>query len=331
MRKEFVAFLFLGVLLSGCVQPPGPPGPPEPPVQQEVEIFFQPMQCIVPPWGSDDSEQTIKDFYATADIEIYRVEKIESGDAVCDACYECVQPYYFRAVVLEENFDRIVSFGWLKSLPEPSTVALSYTVTEVIDDDFNYLDPEYYDSETLSLAPFKSVSRKDSDDFVLNKRIISACFQEIVVLGKEVSETGYELSFYFPPGLFEEELCLFDVEVVFHDIPEEIKFVKVLHEGKKEVVRVGDIATNTAAKIFFQPMQCEDFPWGKSTVSLVIENFYLEEHLVSVFRVRRNESNLGVCNACYECPASFFFEARVFKVDKEKMVSLGWQAEPPIG
>ena len=327
MQKLFILFLVLAILLSGCIQPPQPPEPPEPPVPSSVEIFFQPMQCIQVPWGENDSEQAIKDFYATADIVLVSVERLESGNDVCDACYECITSHYLKATVLAQDFDRMISFGWLEALPEPDSVSLSYTVEEVLDDE---LDANSLGPEVFSTPPFKTTTEKDLGELVLNKRILSACYPMIIVQGKLVSEKKYDVSLSLPPDFVEEENCLFDVEISIQGLPEEIEFVNVIFEDQSDRIRPNDTSSDGTVPTFFQPMQCEDFPWGESISGTEIEAFYLANHQVALSEAKRVESGFGVCAACYECPTSFFFEARIFEADEEKMISLGWQIDSPI-
>ena len=235
MKATFVVLLFLAIVLCGCVQEPEAPELPGPvPADSTSTVFYQPMQCIRPPWGEDDSSQRIKEFYALADLRLESVEKAESGNDVCAACYECQETYYYTAVVLAKQVDLAVALGWLESLPEPSGVSLSYSVEEVFGG--GSIAPG---RDALAEPPFRATAKLDSGALVLNKRIHAPCFPKVFVYGKLVPDDVYEVRIEFPPKARAEEFCLFDIEVfVQGGLPQGISKVNVFFEGDVDELSV---------------------------------------------------------------------------------------------
>lgn len=117
MKKIFISIPILLLLLSlGCT------------VGNElVKIKFQPMQCEETPWEKWYAEGNIQFVKAPTDgelivayysnvykIELTEVKKVESGNAVCQACSVCPTTYYFSAKVKSSDLTKMTELKWSK-------------------------------------------------------------------------------------------------------------------------------------------------------------------------------------------------------------------------
>ena len=88
---------------------------------------FQPMQCEQTPWEKwyaeggiqfikepTDSELIIAYYGNVYQIELSEVKKIESGNAVCEACNICPTSYYFSAKVKSSDVTKMTELKWTK-------------------------------------------------------------------------------------------------------------------------------------------------------------------------------------------------------------------------
>ena len=92
-----------------------------------ITMKFQPMQCEETPWEKWYAEGNIQFIKAPTDselitayysnvykIELKEVKKIESGNAVCEACNICPTSYYFTAVVKNSDVGKMAESKWIK-------------------------------------------------------------------------------------------------------------------------------------------------------------------------------------------------------------------------
>ncbi|KYC51101.1 MAG: hypothetical protein AMQ74_01170 [Candidatus Methanofastidiosum methylothiophilum] len=88
---------------------------------------FQPMQCEQTPWekwyadgniqfvkAPTDSELIVAYYSNVYKIELTEVKKVESGNAVCEACGVCPTSYYFSAKVKSSNLAKMTELKWTK-------------------------------------------------------------------------------------------------------------------------------------------------------------------------------------------------------------------------
>lgn len=117
MKKILIAIPILLVILSlGCTLS-----------NEVVNIKFQPMQCEQTPWekwyaeggiqfvkAPTDSELILAYYSNVYKIELTEVKKVESGNAVCEACSVCPTSYYFSARVNSSNLAKMTELKWTK-------------------------------------------------------------------------------------------------------------------------------------------------------------------------------------------------------------------------
>jgi len=92
-----------------------------------ITMKFQPMQCEETPWekwyaegniqfikAPTDSELIIAYYSNVYKIELTEVKKVETGNAVCEACNICPQSYYFSAKVKSSDSAKMIESKWVK-------------------------------------------------------------------------------------------------------------------------------------------------------------------------------------------------------------------------
>jgi len=92
-----------------------------------ITMKFQPMQCEETPWekwyaegniqfikAPTDSELIIAYYGNVYKIELTEVKKVETGNAVCEACNICPQSYYFSAKVKSSDSAKMTESKWAK-------------------------------------------------------------------------------------------------------------------------------------------------------------------------------------------------------------------------
>ncbi len=92
-----------------------------------ITMKFQPMQCEETPWekwyaegniqfikAPTDSELIIAYYSNVYKIELTEVKKVETGNAVCEACNICPQSYYFSAKVKSSDSAKMTESKWAK-------------------------------------------------------------------------------------------------------------------------------------------------------------------------------------------------------------------------
>ena len=92
-----------------------------------ITMKFQPMQCEETPWekwyaegniqfikAPTDSELIIAYYSNVYKIELTEVKKVETGNAVCEACNICPQSYYFSAKVKSSDSAKMTESKWVK-------------------------------------------------------------------------------------------------------------------------------------------------------------------------------------------------------------------------
>ncbi|HOI76575.1 MAG TPA: hypothetical protein PLI06_03050 [Methanofastidiosum sp.] len=92
-----------------------------------ITMKFQPMQCEETPWekwyaeggiqfikAPTDSELIIAYYSNVHKIELTEVKKVESGNAVCEACNVCPTSYYFSAKVKNSDSAKMAESKWIK-------------------------------------------------------------------------------------------------------------------------------------------------------------------------------------------------------------------------
>lgn len=92
-----------------------------------INMKFQPMQCEETPWekwyaegniqfikAPTDSELIIAYYGNVYKIELTEVKKVETGNAVCEACNICPQSYYFSAKVKSSDSAKMTESKWVK-------------------------------------------------------------------------------------------------------------------------------------------------------------------------------------------------------------------------
>jgi len=85
------------------------------------------MQCEETPWekwyaegniqfikAPTDSELIIAYYSNVYKIELTEVKKVETGNAVCEACNICPQSYYFSAKVKSSDSAKMTESKWVK-------------------------------------------------------------------------------------------------------------------------------------------------------------------------------------------------------------------------
>lgn len=94
--------------------------------------------------------------------------------------------------------------------------------------------------------------------------------------------------------------------------------------------------SNALITMKFQPMQCEETPWGKwyaeggiqfikePTDSELIIAYYSNVYKIELTEVKRVESGNAVCEACFVCPTSYYFTAKVKNSHSAKMIESKW-------
>ena len=117
MKKILIALpIFLLILSLGCALTSG-----------TITMKFQSMQCEETPWEKWYAEGNIKFFKAPTNseliiayysnvykIELTEVKKVESGNAVCEACTVCPTSYYFSAKVKNSDSAKMTELKWAK-------------------------------------------------------------------------------------------------------------------------------------------------------------------------------------------------------------------------
>jgi hypothetical protein len=116
MKKILIAIPILMLIFSlGCTS------------NATITMKFQPMQCEETPWekwyaeggiqfikAPTDSELIIAYYSNVHKIELTEVKKVESGNAVCEACNVCPTSYYFSANVKNSDSAKMAESKWIK-------------------------------------------------------------------------------------------------------------------------------------------------------------------------------------------------------------------------
>jgi hypothetical protein len=107
--------LVLAALIAACA----------PQVQQTVTMRYQPVQCEDTPWQAwyakgniqfiaepSDAELIMTYYGSEYNLNVDNVQRIDSDQAVCEACGVCPMPYHFTAEIAYEDQSRLESLGW---------------------------------------------------------------------------------------------------------------------------------------------------------------------------------------------------------------------------
>lgn len=93
-----------------------------------VTLEYIPMQCETTPWNAWLANSSIRFFRAPTDkeiivmfysqpehmVEIKDFQKIQTSDAVCEACGVCPMGYKFVVKVSENDVQKMLDTGWKK-------------------------------------------------------------------------------------------------------------------------------------------------------------------------------------------------------------------------
>lgn len=116
MKKFLISsFIVLSLFFLGCAN------------NTLVTMKFQPMQCEETPWANWYAEGNIQFFKEPTEseliiayysnvhkIEVTEVKRVESGNAVCEACSVCPTSYYFSAKVKNPDVSKMTKEKWVK-------------------------------------------------------------------------------------------------------------------------------------------------------------------------------------------------------------------------
>ncbi|NMC59371.1 MAG: hypothetical protein GYA51_08325 [Candidatus Methanofastidiosa archaeon] len=117
MNKILIAIMILVLTLTlGCASS-----------SELIVMKYQPMQCVQTEWeiwyaegniqfikAPTDSEFIIAYYNSVHNIELTEVKKVESGNAVCEACGVCATSYYYTAKVKPSNLTKMTELKWTK-------------------------------------------------------------------------------------------------------------------------------------------------------------------------------------------------------------------------